>query len=150
MELIEHYKVAPATEETFRKLENYGLRMTPQRRQIVQILASTCCISPKELWYEAREFIPDLGIATVYRLIRRLEQIGIISKSRTIGLQKIEPKLGRIEDSRGRILVKEGTGEDLCSLIKAGLVTRGTISQFSDIELSLVGDRIIVTVKQEL
>ncbi|MGN1281647.1 MAG: transcriptional repressor [Succinivibrio sp.] len=124
--------------------------MTPQRRQIVQILASTCCISPKELWYEAREHIPDLGIATVYRLIRRLEQIGIISKTRTIGLQKIVPKLGRVETETGRLIVREGSCDDLNSIIKTGLVTRGTISRFSDIELSLVGDKIVITVKQEI
>ena len=70
--------VSGLTDETIRKLEASGLRMTTQRRRIIEILTSSSCTSPKELWYEAKQYVPDLGIATVYRLINRLEQIGLL------------------------------------------------------------------------
>lgn len=92
MEENEKFRVDPLTEDTLRKLEASGLRMTVQRRHIIEILTSSQCTSPKELWYEAKQFVPDLGIATVYRLINRLEQIGVISKARNLGMQRVEPK----------------------------------------------------------
>lgn len=142
----EKFSVDALTEDTLRKLEASGLRMTVQRRHIIEILTSSQCTSPKELWYEAKQFVPDLGIATVYRLINRLEQIGVISKARNLGMQRVEPKLGSITDGKGRKLFNDGNVKDLSNLIKQGLIARGTISQLDDVQLSLVGDRINVTI----
>ncbi len=134
------------TDETIRLLEKNGLRMTVQRRKIIEILTSSKCTSPKELWYEAKEYVPDLGIATVYRLINRLEQIGLLSKNRAIGMQVTKPKLGSITDERGRSILNEGSVIDLENIIKHGLINEGKILKGSDVRLSLVGDRINITV----
>lgn len=147
MEENEKFRVDPLTEDTLRKLEASGLRMTVQRRHIIEILTSSQCTSPKELWYEAKQFVPDLGIATVYRLINRLEQIGVISKARNLGMQRVEPKLGTITDDKGRKIFNTGTTKDLASLIKQGLIARGTIGPQNELELSLVGDKVNVTIK---
>ena len=143
----EYFRVDPLTEDTLRKLEASGLRMTVQRRHIIEILTSSQCTSPKELWYEAKQFVPDLGIATVYRLINRLEQIGVISKARNLGMQRVEPKLGTITDDKGRKILNAGTTKDLATLIKQGLIARGTIGPQNELELSLVGDKVNVTIK---
>lgn len=147
MEENEKFRVDPLTEDTLRKLEASGLRMTVQRRHIIEILTSSQCTSPKELWYEAKQFVPDLGIATVYRLINRLEQIGVISKARNLGMQRVEPKLGTITDYKGRKIFNAGTTKDLATLIKQGLIARGTIGPQNELELSLVGDKVNVTIK---
>lgn len=147
MEENEKFRVDPLTEDTLRKLEASGLRMTVQRRHIIEILTSSQCTSPKELWYEAKQFVPDLGIATVYRLINRLEQIGVISKARNLGMQKVEPKLGTVTDDKGRKLLNAGTSSDLAQLIKQGLIARGTIGPQNELELSLVGDKVNITIK---
>lgn len=147
MEENEKFRVDPLTEDTLRKLEASGLRMTVQRRHIIEILTSSQCTSPKELWYEAKQFVPDLGIATVYRLINRLEQIGVISKARNLGMQRVEPKLGIITDDKGRKIFNAGTTKDLATLIKQGLIARGTIGPQNELELSLVGDKVNVTIK---
>lgn len=147
MEENEKFRVDPLTEDTLRKLEASGLRMTVQRRHIIEILTSSQCTSPKELWYEAKQFVPDLGIATVYRLINRLEQIGVISKARNLGMQRVEPKLGTITDDKGRKIFNAGTAKDLATLIKQGLIARGTIGPQNELELSLVGDKVNVTIK---
>ena len=98
------YNVGNVTEETYRKLEASGLRMTVQRRHIIDILTKTNCTTPKELWYEAKMRVPDLGIATVYRLINRLVSIGVLSKSRNLGIQNYTPKFGTFKDSKGKEL----------------------------------------------
>lgn len=147
MEENEKFRVDPLTEDTLRKLEASGLRMTVQRRHIIEILTSSQCTSPKELWYEAKQFVPDLGIATVYRLINRLEQIGVISKARNLGMQRVEPKLGTITDDKGRKIFNAGATKDLATLIKQGLIARGTIGPQNELELSLVGDKVNVTIK---
>lgn len=146
MDENEKYSVDALTEDTIRKLEQSGLRMTIQRRHIIEILTSSKCTSPKELWYEAKEYVPDLGIATVYRLINRLEQIGVISKARNLGMQNVEPKLGTLKDKTGNIIKKEGSTQELVALIKQGLMTSGKIKAEENIKLSLVGDKINIQI----
>ncbi|MGN0903213.1 MAG: transcriptional repressor [Succinivibrio sp.] len=137
----------PAMDAIYKELEKRGLRMTVQRRHIVQILLSGRISTPKQLWYEAKEFIPDLGIATVYRLITRLEQIGIISKKRNFYIGSQPPKLGKIEYANGRrIFQNEGSTKDLASIIRQGLIASGKINSRSDVRLTLVGDTIDITV----
>lgn len=133
------------TDATLRKLEAGGLRMTVQRRHIIEILTSSQCTSPKELWYEAKQYVPDLGIATVYRLINRLEQIGVISKTRNLGMQNVEPVLGSVTDSGGRKLNIPSL--KLTDIVKQGMIAKGLISSQSDIDLSLVGEKVNVVIK---
>ena len=146
MDENEKYSVDALTEDTIRKLEQSGLRMTIQRRHIIEILTSSKCTSPKELWYEAKEYVPDLGIATVYRLVNRLEQIGVISKARNLGMQNVEPKLGTLKDKTGNIIKQEGSTQELAALIKQGLMTSGKIKAEENIKLSLVGDKINIQI----
>ena len=133
------------TDATLRKLEAGGLRMTVQRRHIIEILTSSQCTSPKELWYEAKQYVPDLGIATVYRLINRLEQIGVISKTRNLGMQNVEPVLGSVTDAGGRKL--NISSLKLTDIVKQGMIAKGLISSQSDIDLSLVGEKVNVVIK---
>ena len=140
------YNVGSLTEETLRKLEQSGLRMTVQRRHIIDILTSSSCTSPKELWYEARQSVPDLGIATVYRLINRLEQIGVLSKARNLGMQPRVPTLGSVTDGKGRSLLRPGMLLDLGDLIRLGMISKGALGHNNKIQLTLVGDKINVSV----
>ncbi|MBO5565855.1 MAG: transcriptional repressor [Succinivibrio sp.] len=140
------YDVGNLTEDTLRKLEASGLRMTVQRRRIIQILTNSKFTSPKELWYEAKQFVPDLGIATVYRLINRLEQIGVLSKTRNLGMQPVAPKFGNLTDPKGKNLLRAGLKLDLQELIKLGLISKGAIGPNNQIGITLVGDKVNVTV----
>ena len=138
------FTVESLTDETLRKLEASGLRMTVQRRHIIEILTSSNCTSPKELWYEAKQYVPDLGIATVYRLINRLEQIGVLSKNRNIGMQPVTPVLGVLSDVHGKILQSESL--NLNELVRMGLIAKGIIGHNNQISMTLVGDKINITV----
>lgn len=61
-------------------LKEKGLRMTEPRRLIINIVANeefSCC---KEVYFLAHKKDPNIGIATVYRMINILEEIGAISR----------------------------------------------------------------------
>lgn len=139
------YTVSSLTEDTLRKLEASGLRMTVQRRHIIDILTNSQCTSPKELWYEAKQYVPDLGIATVYRLINRLEQIGVLSKARNLGMRPMVPQLGSITDGKGKAVGRK-INLDLSEVIRLGLISKGALGPNNVIQLALVGDKINVTV----
>ena len=139
-------QVGDLTEDTIRKLEQSGLRMTVQRRHIIDILTKSQCTSPKELWFEAKQYVPDLGIATVYRLINRLEQIGVLTKNRNLGINRVQPKLGVITNVQGQPIPVR-TPVQLSELIRLGLISCGVIGNNNKIELSLVGESINVIVR---
>ncbi|HIX56541.1 MAG TPA: transcriptional repressor [Candidatus Anaerobiospirillum pullistercoris] len=139
-------QIGDLTEETLQKLEKSGLRMTVQRRHIIDILTKSQCSSPKELWYEARQYVPDLGIATVYRLINRLEQIGVLAKNRNLGINRVQPKLGVISNAQGQV-VRPRMPLQLTELVRLGLISCGVIGNNNKIELSLVGENINVVIR---
>ncbi len=78
-------------------LKKKGLRMTEPRRLIINIVANeefSCC---KEVYFLAHKRDPNIGVATVYRMINILEEIGAISRK---NLQKTVCT-GRCCDMRG-------------------------------------------------
>ncbi|MGN0436188.1 MAG: transcriptional repressor [Wujia sp.] len=61
-------------------LKENGFRLTEQRRLIVDVIVNeeySCC---KEIYFHAHKRDSSIGIATVYRMINVLEEIGAISR----------------------------------------------------------------------
>lgn len=68
-------------EEVMRLLRKRGLRITKQREALIDIILNeNCCMCCKEIYYLAAKKIPDIGIATVYRMVSTLDELGAISK----------------------------------------------------------------------
>ena len=86
-----------------------------------------------------------MGIATVYRLINRLEQIGVLAKARSLGINRVRPQLGNITAPSGEKL-RVSNRLELNDLIRMGLISAGVIGVNNKIDLSLVGERIDITV----
>ena len=144
----EIYKVGKLSDDTLRKLEMSGLRMTMQRRHIIEILTNSQCTSPKELWYEAKQYVPDLGIATVYRLINRLEQIGVLSKNRNLGMQSTqELQIISVVDANGKEILSSGQELSLNDVIRDGLAARGILSVTDTLKLTLDGESVRLQVQ---
>lgn len=62
------------------KLKDKGFRITKQRLLILNIILEkeyTCC---KEIYYTASSIDESIGLATVYRLLNTLEEIGAIKR----------------------------------------------------------------------
>lgn len=62
------------------KLRRQGFRITKQRCILLDIILDEDCSSCKEIYYKAVKRDDSIGIATVYRMVNTLEDIGVISR----------------------------------------------------------------------
>lgn len=62
------------------RLKEQGCRITKQRLALIDIILENECSSCKEIYYKAVRMDEKIGIATVYRMINMLEEIGAISR----------------------------------------------------------------------
>ncbi|HJD04104.1 MAG: transcriptional repressor [Mediterraneibacter sp.] len=67
-------------EQIIEKLKENGCRITKQRRMLIDIILENECSSCKEIFYKASKTDEKIGVATVYRMINALEEIGAISR----------------------------------------------------------------------
>ncbi len=84
-------------DDIFARLKENGLRLTEQRKLIVDIIVNeeySCC---KEVYFLAHKKDSSIGIATVYRMLNVLEDVGAISRK---NIQKTSCS-GRCCDMKG-------------------------------------------------
>lgn len=62
------------------KLKEKGCRITRQRLNLIDIILENEFSSCKEIFYKALEVDEKMGVATVYRMVNLLEEIGAISR----------------------------------------------------------------------
>lgn len=67
-------------ERILEELRRNGFRITSQRKLLIDIILSDECSCCKEIYYQAVRQDPSIGIATVYRMVKTLEDIGAISR----------------------------------------------------------------------
>ncbi|HJA67654.1 MAG TPA: transcriptional repressor [Candidatus Mediterraneibacter cottocaccae] len=67
-------------EQIIGKLKENGCRITKQRLMLIDIILENDCSSCKEIFYKASKADEKIGVATVYRMINALEEIGAISR----------------------------------------------------------------------
>lgn len=67
-------------EIVLKKLRSQGCRITRQRQVLLDIILQEECASCKEIYYKAASVDSGIGHATVYRMIRLLEDVGAISR----------------------------------------------------------------------
>lgn len=62
-------------------LRERKMRITPQRKCILDVILHSDCNSVKDIYFEASKRDKTIGIATVYRLVRTLEELGVLKSS---------------------------------------------------------------------
>jgi Fur family ferric uptake transcriptional regulator len=67
-------------EQIIQKLHDNGCRITKQRKIILDIILEDKCTSCKEIHYKALKRDKTIGVATVYRMLNTLEEIGALNK----------------------------------------------------------------------
>ena len=67
-------------ERIIAKLKANGCRITKQRMELLDIILENRCSSCKEIFYRASRQDESIGIATVYRMVNALEEIGGVSR----------------------------------------------------------------------
>lgn len=62
-------------------LRKKGYRITKQRENLIEVILEEECASCKEIYYKAARKDSGIGMATIYRMVNLLEEIGAL-KSR--------------------------------------------------------------------
>lgn len=62
------------------QLRKKKFRITEQRRLLIDIILEDECSSCKEIYYKAIKTDTTVGIATVYRMVKTLEDLGVINR----------------------------------------------------------------------
>lgn len=76
-------KLTPGEIEKLKSnLKEKGYKLTPQRRAIVDIIISNegSHLTTEELYDLVKIECPEIGLATVYRTVQLLEELGVVSK----------------------------------------------------------------------
>ena len=69
-----------AKEVIIQKMKDSGCRITKQRMILLDIILEEDCSCCKEIYFKASKKDSKIGVATVYRMINSLEEIGVISR----------------------------------------------------------------------
>lgn len=62
------------------ELKRMGCRVTSQRQILIDVILQDQCCSCKEIYYQAIKADPTIGMATVYRMVKTLEEAGLIHR----------------------------------------------------------------------
>lgn len=66
-------------ERVIQELQSRGKRVTEQRKILIDVILEGRWTSCKEIYYQAVKRDPSIGLATVYRTVSTLEEIGVLS-----------------------------------------------------------------------
>jgi len=113
-----------------KKLKEKGCRITKQRMTILDIILENECSCCKEIYFRASELDSSIGIATIYRLINTLEEIGAIDRR---NMYKVEYSRKCSMENSCTIILDDETKYHLSSqkwneIVKAGLAAYGYIN----------------------
>lgn len=67
-------------QQIIRQLKEHGCRITKQRLTLLDVILGGSCSSCKEIFYQASMLDEKIGPATVYRMVKLLEDIGVIDR----------------------------------------------------------------------
>lgn len=80
---VEHEKyqlINIQKEEIKNRLRKTGCRITKQRQLLIDIILENECSCCKEIYYKASKQMPEIGMATIYRMINSLEEVEAIQR----------------------------------------------------------------------
>ncbi len=77
-----------SNEQVIDRLKHEGFRITKQRKLIVDVILNNDFTSCKDIYYQVMAKDKTVGMATVYRMIRVLEDIGVVRRIDMIEINK--------------------------------------------------------------
>ena len=69
------------------ELRKNGCRITNQRQLLIDFILQDECCCCKEIYYQAIKKDPTIGMATVYRMVKTLEETGLIKRKNLYRIQ---------------------------------------------------------------
>ena len=98
------------------KLKEKGLRITRQRKILLDIILEGECSCCKEIYYRASALDPKIGVATVYRMVNTLESIGAISRKNMYRVACSTKGVCTVElDEYGKAMAQYNRKEEVCT-----------------------------------
>ena len=107
------------------RLRREGCRITKQRKIILDIILQEECTCCKEIYFLASKKDPNIGMATIYRMINLLEEIGALKRKSAYRLcdeQTGVPICCVQLDDQTNIRLDNGK---LCKIIEKGMESCG-------------------------
>ena len=116
------------------RLKEEGYRITKQRQIILDIILGNDCSCCKEIYYKASLLDKGIGVATVYRMVSLLEEIGAISRKITnqtfCGPECSEEKFCVVQfDNHTKLELSAGEWEQIMheGLMACGYLKQGSV-----------------------
>ena len=107
------------------RLRQAGCRITKQRKIILDIILQEECTCCKEIYFLASKRDPNIGMATIYRMINLLEEIGALKRKRAYRICNEESPVHicsvKLDDQTNIRL----DNEKLCKIIEKGMESCG-------------------------
>lgn len=72
------------------ELKKNGCRITNQRKLLIDIILKDECCCCKEIYYQVAKKDPSIGMATVYRMVKTLEETGLIQRKNMYRIEPVE------------------------------------------------------------
>ncbi len=140
----ENFKTKMQKEIIIKNLKRNGHRLTKQRLTLINIILENNCASCKEIYYKASKVDRKIGVATTYRMVRLLEEIGAITRD---NLYKLEYKIERKEEKYCNVKLEDGSLHpmplrDFEIALNAGMSTCGFFSGHQVVSVEMNGERI--------
>lgn len=73
--------------EVVASLRRYGYKLTPQRRAVIRVIASSQDhLTPATIYQKVHQGHPSIGLVTIYRTLEILAKLGLICELHTGGI----------------------------------------------------------------
>lgn len=131
-------------DEIIKKLRELGCRITKQRRLLLDVILEEECYCCKEIYYKVSKKDSSIGIATVYRMINTLEDMGAIQRN---AMYKIPDKDGYRCEECYKVGLPDGSTLQLSSsewneIVKSGLMACGYVNRQQAENITVVANSI--------
>lgn len=68
-------------EQIIRQFREEGKRVTSQRNILLDVILEGGWSCSKEIYYRASKRDPSIGLATVYRMLNTMEELGVMNRN---------------------------------------------------------------------
>lgn len=110
------------------KLRREGCRITKQRKIILDIILQEECTCCKEIYFLASKQDPNIGMATIYRMINLLEEIGALKRKSAYRILGNDSQLHMCSVQFDDQTIMRMDNEKLCKIIEKGMESCGYLN----------------------
>ena len=73
-------------EQLLKTLRSNGIKITKQRELVIDIIMNQEFHTCKDIYQYANSINPKIGVATIYRMVKTLETVGVVNRKININI----------------------------------------------------------------